>query len=103
VLGLYDHGRLVYCGNVGTGFDAKTLTTLWKKMKALETRECPFARTPKTRTRAHWIRPTLVAEVRFTEWTHDGSMRHPAYLGLREDKPARDCHRERPRPASEVA
>ena len=102
VLGLYDHGRLLYCGNVGTGFDAKTLTMLWKKMKALETRECPFARAPKTRTRAHWIQPTLVGEVGFTEWTHDGSMRHPTYLGLREDKPAKDCHRERPRPASEV-
>ncbi len=103
VLGLYDHERLVYCGNVGTGFDAKTLTALWRKMKALEMRECPFSRPPKTRSRAHWIRPTLVAEVRFTEWTHEGSMRHPAYLGLREDKPAKDCHREKPRPASEVA
>jgi bifunctional non-homologous end joining protein LigD len=103
VLGLYDHGRLVYCGNVGTGFDSKILTSLSKKMKSLAARDCPFASPPKTRTKAHWIRPLLVAEVRFTEWTHDGSMRHPAFLGLRDDKPARDCHRERPRPTSEVA
>jgi bifunctional non-homologous end joining protein LigD len=103
ILGLYDRGRLVYCGNVGTGFDARTLSTLGKKMRVLGTSACPFARPPKTRTRAHWIRPELVAQVRFTEWTNEGSMRHPTFLGLREDKRARDCHRERPRPASEVA
>jgi bifunctional non-homologous end joining protein LigD len=103
ILGLYDHGRLVYCGNVGTGFDGNTLATLRKKMKALETARCPLAKAPKTRTRAHWTAPKLVAQVRFTEWTHDGSMRHPAFLGLRDDKSPRDCHRERARPAAEVA
>jgi bifunctional non-homologous end joining protein LigD len=103
ILGLYEHGRFVYCGNVGTGFDGKTLTLVGKKMKGLETATCPFPRAPKTRTRAHWVKPTLVAQVRFTEWTRDGSMRHPSFLGLRDDKQARDCHRERPLPAAEVA
>jgi bifunctional non-homologous end joining protein LigD len=105
ILGLYDHGRLVPCGNVGTGFDAKSLSSLRKKLASLETVVSPLAGSPppRTRARAHWVSPTLVAQVRFTEWTHDGAMRHPAFLGIRDDKRPRDCHRERTRPASEVA
>ena len=103
VLGLYDHGKLVHCGNVGTGFDQATLASLFRRMKKLETRTCPFAKRPPSRTPAHWLAPELVAQVRFTEWTRDGSMRHPAFLGLRDDKDPRECHRERPREVSEVA
>ncbi len=103
VLGVYDQGRLVYCGNVGTGFDAATIRSLTKKLRALATPTCPFARRPKTRTAAHWVAPKLVAQVRFTEWTHDGSMRHPVFLGLRDDKRPRQCRREAPRPTKDVA
>jgi bifunctional non-homologous end joining protein LigD len=103
VLGVYEMGRLVYVGNVGTGFDAKGLRALMRKMKPLARDTCPFAARPKTRTRAHWIEPKLVAQIRFTEWTHDGAMRHPAFLGLRDDKAAKDVHRELPRPHEEVA
>lgn len=102
LLGLYERGKLVFCGSVGTGFDAKMLASLSKKMKQLETKSAPFAKPPKTKTPAHWVAPKLVAQVRFTEWTRDGSMRHPAFLGLRDDKRPQDVHRERARPAAEV-
>ncbi|MDP9035068.1 MAG: non-homologous end-joining DNA ligase [Myxococcota bacterium] len=98
VLGLYERGRFVYCGNVGTGFDAATLRAVAKKLEPLATSESPFASTAKIkmRRRVHWARPELVAQVRFTEWTEDGAMRHPTFLGLRDDKSPRDCHRELP-------
>ncbi len=103
ILGLYEQGRLRYCGKVGTGFDATTLAGLSKKLAALATPSCPFPRPPRGLAHAHWIKPRLVAQVRFTEWTDDGSMRHPAFLGLRIDKRPTDCHREHPLPSSEVA
>lgn len=103
VLGLYEGDELVPCGNVGTGFDTASLRMLERKLRALETKTSPFARPPKTRTRAHWVKPELVAQVRFTEWTNDGSMRHPTFLGLRDDKSPRECHRERPAPTEGVA
>jgi bifunctional non-homologous end joining protein LigD len=96
VLGLYEDRRLVYCGNVGTGFDVTTIRALLKELVPRITSASPFARPPKTRTAATWVRPELVAQVRFTEWTHDGSMRHPVFLGLRDDKGPREVHRERP-------
>ena len=103
VLGLYEGGRFVYCGQVGTGFDASTLRMLMAKLAPLAARESPFALPPKTRTAVQWVRPELVAQVRFTEWTNDGAMRHPVYLGLHDDKSPRDCHRERPLPVLPVA
>jgi bifunctional non-homologous end joining protein LigD len=103
VLGVYDRGKLVYVGNVGTGFDAKLLRSLRRRLEALAVDECPFATRPKTRVRAHWVKPVLVAQIRFTEWTDDGSMRHPAFLGLREDKPAKSVRREHAHPHEEVA
>ncbi|MDP9151664.1 MAG: non-homologous end-joining DNA ligase, partial [Myxococcota bacterium] len=98
VLGLYEKGRFVYCGNVGTGFDAATLRAVAEKLEPFASGECPFGRGSKIkmRTRVHWVRPALVAQVRFTEWTDDGAMRHPTFLGLRDDKSPRDCHRELP-------
>ncbi len=105
VLGLYERGRLLPCGSVGTGFDGATLASLGRKLRALETARSPFARPPIGRghARTHWVEPKLVAQVRFTEWTRDGVMRHPAFLGLRDDKEARECHRERARSVAEVA
>jgi len=95
LLGVYDGGRLVYTGHTGTGFDEKELARVMTRLQPLETRDCPFAVRPKTNEKPHWIRPELVAEVRFTEWTADGKLRHPVYLGLRDDKKPRDVHRER--------
>lgn len=103
ILGLYERGHFVYCGNVGTGFDQATIRSLMKQLRPLVTTKCPFDSRPKTRTAATWVSPKLIAQVKFTEWTDDGSMRHPVFLGLRDDKGPRDCHRERPRVARHVA
>jgi len=100
LLGVHDEaGRLVYTGRVGTGFDRAALQTLGKRLRKLEQRGSPFsADGPRPESRgAHWVKPVLVGEVVFTEWTRDGMLRHPAFAGLREDKPAAQVVRERPR------
>ena len=97
LLGVHDRaGRLVYAGRVGTGFDHATLRDLGVRLRKLEQRASPFAPDgPRPPARdAHWVKPTLVAEVAFTEWTRDGRLRHPAFAGLREDKPAAQVVRE---------
>src|SRR5207248_2791550 len=86
--------RLTYVGHTGTGFNERELTRVMKLLKPLETNECPFKQRPKTNERPHWITPELVAQIKFTEWTADGRLRHPVYLGLRDDKPPRDVRRE---------
>jgi bifunctional non-homologous end joining protein LigD len=78
--------RLRYVGDVGTGFSQAELERLWTLLVPLETDTCPFDVPPKTPGRAHWVTPSLVADVRYTEMTDEGRLRHPAYLGLREDK-----------------
>jgi bifunctional non-homologous end joining protein LigD len=85
LLGVYDKGTLTYVGHTGTGFTEAELTRLSKLLRKLERRTCPFVNCPKTNERPHWIEPKLVAEVKFTEWTADGRLRHPVYLGLRDD------------------
>ncbi|GAC1311647.1 MAG: hypothetical protein NVSMB21_21360 [Vulcanimicrobiaceae bacterium] len=99
---VYEDGELVYAGSVGTGFDAKKLAAIAKLLAPLERATSPFAKPPKTETPAHWVTPTLVAEVTFTEWTRDGSLRHPVFVALRSDKPAREIVRERPLSVREV-
>ena len=94
LLGVYDGARLVYAGNVGTGFDAKELARVMAMLTPLESRTSPFEPSPKSSDRLHWVRPQLVAQIKFTEWTDDGHLRHPVYLGLRDDKRARDVVRE---------
>jgi bifunctional non-homologous end joining protein LigD len=96
LMGVYEKGTLVYAGNVGTGFTRASLADLMAEMRPLETTTCPFASKPKTRTKAHWLVPKLVGEVQFTEWTRDGSMRHPSFLGTRRDKRPTECLREIP-------
>jgi bifunctional non-homologous end joining protein LigD len=96
------HGRLVFAGKVGTGFSQKTLVALRRRLRPLERDTSPFAVSPPTGwlgRHAHWVRPELVAEVEFSEWTEDGRLRHPSFQGLREDKPAREIRRERAKPA----
>jgi bifunctional non-homologous end joining protein LigD len=85
---------LVYVGHVGTGFNERELARLMKLLRPLETAVCPFRDPPKSNERPHWVKPDLVAQVRFTEWTSDGRLRHPVYLGLRDDKKAKDVRRE---------
>jgi len=94
LLGIYDGGTLRYAGHTGTGFDGKELARVAKLLKARETKTSPFAEKIKTNEPAHWVRPDLVAQIRFTEWTADRKLRHPVYLGLRDDKSAKDVRIE---------
>jgi bifunctional non-homologous end joining protein LigD len=94
LLGVYDKDRLVYAGHTGTGFNEKELARVAKLLKPLEATECPFTPKPKTNERPHWVKPELVAQIKFTEWTADGKLRHPVYLGLRDDKKPVDVGRE---------
>jgi bifunctional non-homologous end joining protein LigD len=90
LLGQYEGSRLVYVGHTGTGFDQKELDRVWKLLKPLEVRQSPFSEPFKTNEPPHWARPELVAQVRFTEWTADRKLRHPVYLGLRDDKKVKE-------------
>lgn len=90
LLGLFDAGALRYVGKVGAGFSHEALATLHARMRALATDACPFA-PPPPRGRTSWVRPRLVAQIAFHEWTAEGRLRQPVYLGLRRDKPARAC------------
>jgi DNA ligase D-like protein (predicted ligase) len=94
LLGYYENGQLRYAGKVGTGFDTQTLLNVYAKLRTLEIERPQFAE-PVREKGGHWVRPELVAEIGFTEWTADGKLRHPRFLGLRDDKPARSVVRER--------
>jgi bifunctional non-homologous end joining protein LigD len=97
LVGYYDaDGRLSYAGKVGTGFDRATLERLGARLRELETDSCPFADVDPAPRGTRWVRPELVAQIGFTEWTRDGRLRHPRYLGLRDDKRAREVVREVP-------
>ncbi|HEY9180956.1 MAG TPA: non-homologous end-joining DNA ligase [Candidatus Baltobacteraceae bacterium] len=96
LLGLYDGKQLQYVGHVGTGFNTKLLASMTKDLKAIERKTSPFANRVDSNTKPHWVEPKLVAQVRFTEWTRDGYLRQPAFLGLRLDKKPAECIRERP-------
>ena len=94
--GVYEDGRLVYVGKIGTGFDTRTLRDLKARLTRLEQKASPFDARPPGAARAHWVKPELVAQVKFSEWTSDGKLRQPAFQGLRVDKPAANVVRERP-------
>jgi bifunctional non-homologous end joining protein LigD len=107
LVGYYSPEGLVFAGRVGTGFSEKALANLYAKFQKLSQSECPFVNlpeqskgrwglgiTPATMKRCHWLRPVLVAQVKFTEWTHEDQPRQPVYLGLRTDKEAKDVVRE---------
>jgi bifunctional non-homologous end joining protein LigD len=97
LVGLYDGRQLRYTGKVGTGYSEEILTELAIKMKPLETSKCPFD-TALHEGDATWVRPTLVAQIAFAEWTKDGRLRQPVFLGLRYDKKPSECQwRERDR------
>ena len=96
LVGHYEDGELRYAGKVGTGFDRATLAELGGRLRELERESSPFAEVKPLPAGTHLVEPELVAQVAFTEWTRDGRLRHPRFLGLRNDKPAREVVRERP-------
>jgi bifunctional non-homologous end joining protein LigD len=107
LLGTYDKGskdgKLHYAGNVGSGFNEASLSALKAKLDKLAADESPFAPTRAIAKKAHWVKPTLVAEVSFGEWTRSGSVRHAVFQGLRKDKPPRMITREQPAHVEDLA
>ena len=91
VVGLYERGKLHYVGHTGGGFNEKSLERIYKLLQPLKTSNSPFAEKVQTNERVEWVAPKLVAQVRFAEWTTDRHLRHPVFLGLREDKKPREC------------
>ena len=106
VLGLYeDEGRLIHVGHAGSGFTEQSHAALWKRLHALETKRSPFFGKVESTRPVHFVKPVLVAEIKFTEWTHEGQsggvkMRAPVFEGLRFDKKPEECKFERPVSAS---
>jgi bifunctional non-homologous end joining protein LigD len=95
LLGYYaPDGGFVYAGHTGGGFSDRLLDDVFAKLRKLERRSSPFTIVPKTNERAHWAEPRVVVEVKFNEWTTSGVMRQPTFVGLRDDKNARDVVRE---------
>jgi bifunctional non-homologous end joining protein LigD len=98
LMGYYDDGRFKYAGRVGTGFSTESLRQLSSELKKRKVDASPFSDrlSGAARRGVSWVKPELVAEVEFTEWTDDGRLRHPSFQGLREDKPAKEVRREVP-------
>jgi bifunctional non-homologous end joining protein LigD len=107
LVGYREGKKLLFASKVGTGYSDAVLRAVHERLEPLRTDKCPFANLPTQRngrwgqgiTRSEmakctWVKPSLVCEVRFTEWTRDGGLRHPAFLGLREDKAASEVIRE---------
>jgi bifunctional non-homologous end joining protein LigD len=98
--GYFENGGFVFAGKVGTGFDRRLLRALRTRLDALEVPAAPFTKGTGLPRRAHWVRPEVVVQVAFMEWTPHGKMRHPRLLGVREDKAAKEVVRETPLPPS---
>lgn len=109
LVGYYEKKGLQFAGGVGTGFSEKTLRELHRRLEKIPSEQCPFVNLPETKRsryspaltasemkKCHWVKPNLLAQIRFTEWTRDDKLRHPVYLGLREDKNPREVVREIP-------
>ena len=108
LIGVYEKGKLKFTGKVGTGFDHALLKSLHARFVKIAARECPFVNLPEKRKsrygqnitasemkKCHWLKPKLVCQVKFAEWTRDESLRQPVFLGLREDKDAKEVMREK--------
>jgi len=94
VLGIYDRGKLVWAGNVGTGFDRKMMELIHSKLAPLATGKCPLEPDKNLPREVTWVRPELVCEIKFSNWTEDGRLRAPVFLGLRPDIDPTECVRE---------
>jgi bifunctional non-homologous end joining protein LigD len=109
LVGYYDKKKFLFAGKVGTGFNTKSLASLYKKLKSEQRDDCPFADlpskqggqwvqgiTPSMMRKIKWVNPVFVCQVKFAEWTRDGKLRQPVFLGMREDKKPEKVIRERP-------
>ncbi|HLJ31714.1 MAG TPA: non-homologous end-joining DNA ligase [Candidatus Babeliales bacterium] len=94
LLGYYDKGKLHYAGKVGTGFDATIQKELGAQFKKYEIKKNPFTNYDDSLIGVHWVKPILVCEIQFEEWTHGNKLRHASYLGLRDDKKAKEVRKE---------
>ncbi|HEY0994648.1 MAG TPA: hypothetical protein VGD77_01535, partial [Gemmatimonadaceae bacterium] len=95
LLGYHDtEGRFIYAGHTGTGFSHAGLRAMHRALLPLERATSPFVQPPKTNEVPHWVSPKVVVQVRFNEWTRDGKLRQPVFLGVRDDKAAREVVRE---------
>lgn len=102
LLGVWENGhagesrgeRLVYVGHMGGGFTHRGLADMYRKLKPLERKTSPFEKPPPTNEPAHWVRPEVVVEVKFNEWTDDGKLRQPIFVGVRDDKDPKTVVRE---------
>ncbi|MFI5228096.1 MAG: DNA ligase D [Gemmatimonadales bacterium] len=94
LVGYYRDGDLVYAGHTGTGFTQQSLTLMYRQLRRIERRTSPFSATPKTNEPAHWVRPEVVVEIKFSEWTADGKLRQPVFVGVRDDKSPREVMHE---------
>jgi bifunctional non-homologous end joining protein LigD len=95
ILGIYEDDKLVYAGHTGSGFNEKSLKETWNKLQPLITHECPFDKKPKTNMPATWVKPKLVCEIKFQEWTQENIMRVPIFMGLRPDKKPNEVKKEK--------
>jgi bifunctional non-homologous end joining protein LigD len=107
--GYFEKGKFLFAGKVGTGFNESSLRALYRELEKIRVPNCPFVNLPEAKgsryspgltaaemRKCHWVQPKLVAQIRYTEWTRDNKLRHPVYLGLREDKSAKEVVREIP-------
>jgi len=94
LVGYYEDGKLQYAGKVGTGYNAPLLRSLTEQLMKLKRDDIPFHGKPPTRKGVHWVKPEMVVQIGFSEWTRDGRLRHPRFLGVRDDKKARQVVRE---------
>jgi len=103
LMGLYDGDNLKYVGSVGTGFDVEMLQKTAKMLQKLASSDRPFDQPPKVKEAMHWIRPELVARVKYGQWTNDLKLRAPVFLGFQEDRKPRDCRMEEAHPVEPAA
>jgi bifunctional non-homologous end joining protein LigD len=101
LLGMYQGKELVFIGHVGTGFSEQTLKEIQKKLQPLIVKKCPLKNKPVTNTPAVWVKPTIVCEVNFAEWTDDKKLRQPSFKGIRKDKSAKEVVMEKPKSKKE--
>lgn len=102
VLGVYDNNELRFVGHAGGGFDEEKLKAVHKLLKPLITKKCPFPIEPETNTPATWVKPKLIAEIKYSEKTNEGMFRHPIFLGMRADKDPKDVTGEQKRATSRI-